>query len=61
MVPDSVASKSLKRPVSLPDVNLKVTQIPGFLSGAFEGPSFCSFTRIPQESHDIPSLDHLSG
>lgn len=45
----------------LHDVNLKVTQIPGFLSRAFQGSIFCPFPWIPLGSCDIPSLEHLEG
>ena len=45
----------------LHDVNLKVTQIPGFLSRAFQGSVFCPFPWIPLGSCDIPSLEHLEG
>lgn len=45
----------------LPDVNLKVTQIPGFLSGDINGSAFCPSTQILLGSCDIPSLDHLEG
>lgn len=58
-VPESVASRSLKGPLS-PLVNLKVTQIPGFLRGCV-GPEYCCLVpQIPGGTQDILLLNPLS-